>query len=134
MRKSVVPVPEFQGWLDKAGVPLSLVVRHGQVVYVSGMPPIIPNSTSLLSGTVREQTIQVLENLAICLRAADADFASVLKCTIYSCNAAHFTVINEVYRNYFAEDPPARTFCTVGSWPAAFDVEIDCIAGTSDEK
>ena len=132
MRKSVVRIPEFQSWIEKAGVPLSLVVRHGPVVYVSGMPPIVPNSTSLLIGTVKEQTVQVLTNLEVCLRAVNLDFASVLKCTIYSCNAAHFPVINEVYREFFQTDPPARTFCTVGSWPAAFDVEIDCIAGFSE--
>jgi enamine deaminase RidA (YjgF/YER057c/UK114 family) len=31
-------------------------------------------------------------------------------------------------RRYFRRNPPARVFCTVGSWPKKFDVEIDCIA------
>lgn len=31
-------------------------------------------------------------------------------------------------RKYFRRNPPARVFCTVGSWPKKFDVEIDCLA------
>ena len=32
------------------------------------------------------------------------------------------------YKTYFKNDPPARTFAVVGSWPMNFDIEIECVA------
>ena len=52
----------------------------------------------------------------------------VVKTTVYCTNSGHFDLVNNVYREYFSEDPPARTFVTVASWPMAFDIEIECIA------
>ena len=52
----------------------------------------------------------------------------VVKTTVFCTNSGHFGLVNNVYREYFSEDPPARTFVTVASWPMAFDIEIECIA------
>ena len=52
----------------------------------------------------------------------------VLKVTVYASNSAYFSTINKVYARYFSDDPPARTFVTVGSWPMEFDIEIECVA------
>ena len=46
----------------------------------------------------------------------------VVKTTVYCTNSGHFSLVNNVYREYFSEDPPARTFVTVASWPMAFDI------------
>jgi 2-iminobutanoate/2-iminopropanoate deaminase len=128
MTKTVITPPEFAGWLGQAKVPLSLVVKHENTIYISGMPPIIPNTKDLRTDSVAGQVTQVLDNISLCLMAAGSDLSKVLKCTIFAVNSGHFAAINDVYRNYFPTDPPARTFCTVGSWPAPFDVEIECIA------
>ncbi len=50
--------------------------------------------------------------------------------TVYVTNTGYYDIINEVYQRYFPVDPPARTFVNVGSWPWAFDIEMDCIAVT----
>ena len=62
------------------------------------------------------------------LEAAGSTLDQVLKVTVYASNSAYFATINEVYAGYFGENPPARTFVTVASWPMEFDVEIECIA------
>jgi len=126
--KTLIAVPALQPWLDQAKVPLSLAVKHNSVLYVSGIPPIVPNTTTLCTGGIPEQTAQVLENIKLILEAAGTDLSQVLRCTIYAVNTGHFPAINEVYKRYFPTNPPARTFCTVGSWPAPFDVEIECVA------
>jgi len=36
--------------------------------------------------------------------------------------------VNEVYRRYFPENPPARIFISVPAWYGGFDIEVDCIA------
>ena len=50
------------------------------------------------------------------------------KTTVFCANSGYFDQVNDVYREYFPIDPPASTFVTVGSWPMAFDIEIECIA------
>jgi enamine deaminase RidA (YjgF/YER057c/UK114 family) len=47
---------------------------------------------------------------------------------IYAANVGFFASINRVYAGYFAENPPARRFVPVASWPKEFDIEIDCTA------
>jgi 2-iminobutanoate/2-iminopropanoate deaminase len=39
-----------------------------------------------------------------------------------------FPAVNEVYRRYFPENPPARIFINVPAWFGGFDIEVDCIA------
>jgi 2-iminobutanoate/2-iminopropanoate deaminase len=105
MTNTVITPPEFAGWLSQAKVPLSLVVKHGDTVYVSGMPPIIPNTKDLRTDSIAGQVTQVMENITLCLRAAGSDLSKVLKCTILAVNAADFATINEAYRAYFRTDP-----------------------------
>jgi enamine deaminase RidA (YjgF/YER057c/UK114 family) len=47
---------------------------------------------------------------------------------VFAVNAGQFDRVNRVYAEFFPEDPPARTFVTVGSWPWAFDIEIEAVA------
>ena len=62
------------------------------------------------------------------LEASGSSLDKVVKTTVFSANAAYFGLINEIYREYFPKEFPARTFVTVGSWPSQFDIEIECIA------
>jgi 2-iminobutanoate/2-iminopropanoate deaminase len=62
------------------------------------------------------------------LVSAGSSLERVVKCTIYITNAAYFGTVNEVYGRYFANEPPARTFVAMASWPMEFDVEIECVA------
>jgi 2-iminobutanoate/2-iminopropanoate deaminase len=39
-----------------------------------------------------------------------------------------FPVVNQVYRHYFPENPPARIFINVPAWYGGSDIEVDCIA------
>lgn len=58
-------------------------VRFGDLLFISGCAPL--NATGALVGTsdVVMQARQVLTNLGLVLRAADARFADVLKVTVY---------------------------------------------------
>ena len=82
----------------------------------------------IVSGDIKVQTRQCLENLTTILGAADSSLEKVVKVTIFCANSGYFALVNEVYREFFKQDPPARTFVTVGSWMAAFDIEIECTA------
>jgi 2-iminobutanoate/2-iminopropanoate deaminase len=128
MKKEIVDVPGISKHLKKEGIPLSAVVRAGNLVFVSGQPPVDRRTGKIPLVNVTQQTKMVLENIKVCLEAAGSSLDKVVKCTVYITNAAYFDEVNDVYRKYFKRKPPARVFCTVGSWPKKFDVEIECIA------
>ena len=131
MEKKIVNVPGHKQLMDEDGKPLvsisPAVIANG-FVYVSGQPPFDYTTGKLVFGDMQVQTRQVLENVKEVLAAAGSSMGKVVKTTVYCTNSGHFSLVNDVYREYFSEDPPARTFVTVASWPMAFDIEIECIA------
>ena len=128
MKKEIVDVPGISKRVKQSGIPLSPVVRAGNLVFVSGQPPVDRRTGKIPLLDVTRQTKLVLDNVKTCLVAAGSSLDQGVKCTIFITNAAYFDEVNDVYRRYFRRNPPARTFCTVGSWPKKFDVEIECIA------
>jgi 2-iminobutanoate/2-iminopropanoate deaminase len=128
MKQTFPTVPGISDALRKTGVPLSAVVRHGDLVFVSGIPPIDPVSGRVEILPIDRQTELVIENVRACLEAAGTSLDKILKTTLLVSNAAYYEIVNDVYRKYFPDPAPARSFCTVGSWPWPFDIEMECIA------
>lgn len=108
--------------------PYSQAVRCGGLVFCSGQIPLIPATGELLSGDIRIETKQVMENLAAVLTAAGSDFGRVVKTTIYLTDMADFPVVNEVYGSYFSDHKPARATVAVAALPRGARVEIEAIA------
>ncbi len=110
--------------------PYSPVVRIGDLVAVSGQVG-YRNDGSLAGDDIRSQTIQTLTNLEAALHAAGASPDSVLKCTVYLRNLGDFAVVNELYREFFAEPFPARTAIGV-ELNFGLLIEIDALAVSAD--
>jgi reactive intermediate/imine deaminase len=128
MEKTIIEVPGISQAIRDHNVPLSPVVRAGDFVFVSGMPPFDPATGELVFGDVEVQTERVLENIKLALETAGTSLEKVVKVNVYVPNAAWFRRINAVYARYFPTDPPARTFVAMASWALEFDVEIECTA------
>jgi 2-iminobutanoate/2-iminopropanoate deaminase len=98
-------------------------------LYVSGQIPINPANGELVSGDIKKETAQVMENLKAILNAAGIGFEEVLKCSIFMTDMSNYAAINEVYASYFNDDSaPAREAVQVSALPKAVNVEISCIA------
>ena len=127
MEKLIIDVPRKIAEA-RPQTPLSLAVKAGDFVFVSGQPPTDFATGEFVQGDIETQTRQCLENVKTVLEAAGSSMEKVVKVQVLCVNAAHFQRVNAIYRQYFTEDFPARTFVTVGSWPGGFDIEIECIA------
>lgn len=128
MEKEIIQIPGVTDAPNRYNAPLSPVVRAGDFLFVSGMPPKDYETGYMISGDIETQTRKVLDNLKMVLEASGSSLDKVVKTTVFCVNVAHFNLVNDIYREYFPENPPARSFVTVGSWPAPFDIEIECVA------
>ena len=106
----------------------SQAVSTGGFVFTAGQIALTPGTNEMTEGDVAKQTKQVLENLKAVLEAAGADMSKVVKTTVYLTIPEHFAPMNDVYGQYFTEEPPARVTIFVKSLPKGALVEIDAIA------
>lgn len=104
------------------------VVTPNGLIYTAGQIALVPATGQLLEGDVKAQTRQVLENLKAILEAAGAGLSSVVKTTVFLKDMNEFTAMNEVYAEYFATSPPARSTVEVARLPRDVRVEIEAIA------
>ena len=108
-------------------VPLTPGIRKGNLLQVAGQIPADPATGEIVGETVAEQTRQSMRNVLAVLEAGGATMDDVVMCRIYLTDTAHFTEMNEAYREFLTEPYPARTTVYVGL-PAGLLVEIDALA------
>jgi 2-iminobutanoate/2-iminopropanoate deaminase len=112
----------------KAIGPYSQANIAGSMIFVSGQLGFDPATGEFVAGGVREQTHQVLKNMSAILEAAGASLADVTACTVYLKDMNDFIAMNEVYAQYFSDNPPSRAAIQVARLPKDGIVEISCIA------
>ena len=129
LAREIIRVEPLSTYLEKWKAPTSAVTRHGNTVYVSGLPPFDPATGEVVvDALIERQTELVLEQMKLCLETAGSSLDKVLKCNVYCTSVDKLAAVNAIYARYFPKDPPARIFVNVPAWPGHFDIEIDCIA------
>jgi 2-iminobutanoate/2-iminopropanoate deaminase len=108
--------------------PYSQAVMAHNVLYVSGQIAINPFNGELETDNIKSETRQVMKNIENILIAANLTFTNVVKCSIFLKNMNDFYEVNEVYGQFFKENPPARETVEVCRLPKDVNVEISCIA------
>jgi 2-iminobutanoate/2-iminopropanoate deaminase len=108
--------------------PYSQGVKAGNIVYTSGQLPIDPKTNELITGDIKRETRQSMENVIAILNEAGASLKDVIKVTIFVKDMNNFAQVNEVYGEYFKEHKPARSCVEVAKLPKDGDVEIEAIA------
>ena len=112
----------------KAIGPYSQAVKAGNMLFVSGQVPFVPETMEIVEGDVKAQTAQSLKNVQAILAEAGFDFSHVVKSTVFIKDMNEFAQINEVYAEFFGENKPARACVEVARLPKDVKVEIEVIA------
>ena len=83
-------------------LPFSAAIKAGGFIYVSG-------TISDQGGDIKAQTKWCLEDLDRTLKAAGSSLQNAASISVYLKNQGDFAAMNDVYRTFFKENPPART-------------------------
>jgi reactive intermediate/imine deaminase len=127
MQKEVISAPK----VAVPTAPFSIATKAGSMLFVAGIVAFDASGNLVGDGDIKAQTRQVLENIKELVFAAGGSLADVTKTTVYLTDFANYEGMNEVYREYFAEAPPARATVKVELFGPRLLVEIDAIAVVS---
>lgn len=108
--------------------PYSQAILVGPMLYCSGQIALDPSTGQMNGSDVESQTRQVMKNIEAVLKAAGAEWTSVIKTTIFLKSMADFPKVNEIYGSYFKTNPPARSTVEVSRLPKDALVEVEVIA------
>jgi len=125
--KAEIIVPK--GW-QKPFAPYSPAVKKGNMVFTAGQLALNEKGELVGKGDVKAQTRQVLENVRVCLEEAGAKIEDVVMANVYITDMSNFAAMNEIYKEYFTDNFPARACVMTGLAREEFLVEIAVIAVT----
>ncbi len=112
--------------------PYSHAVAAGNLLFVSGQGPVAPDGSGLKKGHLEDEARLALTNLKTILQDAGSGLQHVVKVNVYLSNMDDFGEFNEIYKEYFPMNPPARTCIQAGRLPFDIKVEVEAIAVIPD--
>ena len=108
--------------------PYSQAIEVNGLLFTSGVIPIDPETNTLVEGDVAVQARQAIGNLKNLIEAAGSSMDKVVKTTVYIKNMNDCGTINDIYKDYFTSDFPARSCVEVARLPKDVLIEIEAIA------
>ena len=113
---------------DKCNTPgghYSQGIVHNDVLYTSGIVPVVPGTKDVVDSSIEDATRRTLDNLKAVAEAAGTSLENTLKVTVFLPDMSLFQRFNAVYKEYFPVDPPARS--TVGAQLMRTIIEIEAV-------
>lgn len=107
--------------------PYSQAVKSGELIFLSGQIPLVPETMALVSDKIEEQAHQVFRNLQAVAKACESDLNNAIKLTIYLTDLNQFATVNEIMASYLEEPYPARATVEVSALPKGAQIEIDAV-------
>jgi 2-iminobutanoate/2-iminopropanoate deaminase len=88
-----------------------------------------PATGEMAGRDIRSQARQTMRNLQAALEAAGTSLDQALKVTAFVADLDERPAFNEVYREFFQMEPPARTCIQGGRLGDGVLVEVEVVAG-----
>ena len=109
-------------------LPFSEAVRVGDTIYLSGQIGNIPGEKRLVEGGIGPETRQTILNIRAVLERHGSSLEQVVKCTVFLADIAEWPAVNEIYKQFFGPNYPARSAVAGSGLALGARVEIECIA------
>ena len=102
-------------------------IKSGNLVFTSGQIPLNPETGELISGDFKSEISQVLTNLNAVLKSGGSSLKKAVKLTVFLTDLSYFPQVNEVFKEFFPENPPARSAVQVSALPMNAKIEIEAV-------
>jgi 2-aminomuconate deaminase len=118
--------------------------RVGNLLFLSGVGPRKRNSKEIPGVTLNEkreilaydieaQCRSVFENVRTILEDSGSSWGELVDVTVYLTNMKDdFATYNQLWKEYFSENPPCRTTLEINALPTPIAIELKCIAIIKD--
>ena len=130
------PGPQYFPMPSTGGSPLpfSEAVKLGDTLYVSGQIGNLPGTLTLAAGGIVPEARRTLENIKAILERHGSSMEHALKCTVFLADIKEWPAFNEVYREFFKTNLPARSALGANGLALGARVEVECIAFVPSKK
>jgi 2-iminobutanoate/2-iminopropanoate deaminase len=122
--KTIISTPKAPAAIG----PYSQAVLVNGMLFTSGVIPIDPETNTLVEGDVTVQARQAIGNLKNLIEASGSSMDKVVKTTVFIKDMNDFSKINDIYKDFFTSDFPARSCVEVARLPKDVLIEIEAIA------
>lgn len=110
------------------GLPFSDAVIVDNMMYLSGQIGNLPGTLELAPGGIEAEAHQTMKNIQKVLEANGSSFDHAVKLTIMMADIGEWAQFNEIYKQYFPGNKPARSAFGANGLALGARVEIECIA------
>ena len=108
--------------------PYSQAIDCGDLVFLSGQIPLVPETGLVADGGLEAQAHQMFANIKAVLAEAGMSLSNVMKTTVFMTDLSQFAAFNAIYAEYFKAPYPARSCVEVSALPKGVLVECELIA------
>ncbi len=108
--------------------PYSQAIDCGDLVFLSGQIPLVPETGLVADGGLEAQAHQMFANIKAVLAEAGMSLSNVVKTTVFMTDLSQFAAFNAIYAEYFKAPYPARSCVEVSALPKGVLVECELIA------
>jgi 2-iminobutanoate/2-iminopropanoate deaminase len=143
MARSTMEKQVIRAGVPETGGPINIAVRHGNMVYISGLPPFTPEFSQTLQAARREgrplpkypdipfdqQVRIVMDAMKRIMETVGSSMDHLLKVIVWLQDQGQSEIFDRIYREYFSSPEmwPARTRMQAGRTPLGMGLEVDAI-------
>ena len=108
--------------------PFSQGMKVDKFVFVSGQGPFDPKTGKIIGGDIASQSRRTLENIKGILEASGLTMSDVMMVSVFLKRPEDFQGMNDVYKTFLPDKPPARTTVVTKFVASRMLIEANAIA------
>ena len=102
-------------------------IRANNFIYTSGQIGIDPKTGKMNQSDILIEIRQVIENVKAVLEQGGGSLDTIIKLTVFLTDLAYFQDVNNIFKEYFIDNPPARSAVEVSALPMGARIEIEAV-------